>query len=61
VPIGDSNALAQAIRRVLDDEALRLALAAQAGYRALRDDADATAAAFDALYREVIAGRRQDL
>lgn len=54
---GDPVALAAAIARVLDDEPLRLRLAAHAQRRALAEDADDTAARFDALYRELLARR----
>lgn len=50
VPVGDAVALADGIRRVLADEALRLRLAGEAQRRAIREDADATARAFEALY-----------
>src|SRR3546814_11458489 len=50
VPVADPVALANAIERVLGDEALRLRLAAAAQRLAIREDADCTARAFDALY-----------
>lgn len=50
VPAGDGLALADALRRVLDDESLRLRLAWSAQRRAIREDADYTARAFEALY-----------
>jgi len=50
VPVGDASALADAIRRLLADEELRLRLAAGAQLRALCEDADHTARAFEALY-----------
>ncbi len=50
-PPGDARALAAAIARVLDDEPLRLRMAAAAQRLALHEDADATARAFEALYR----------
>jgi len=52
---GDWAALAAAIRRVLDDDALRLRLAHEAQRRALREDAAYTAERFEALYRRVAA------
>jgi len=52
VPVGDAGALAQAIERVLGNEELRLQLAADAQRRAIVEDADFTARAFDALYRQ---------
>jgi glycosyltransferase involved in cell wall biosynthesis len=51
VPVGDWVAMADAIRRVLDDEDLRLRLAGEAQCRAVQDDADCTAHMFEALYR----------
>jgi glycosyltransferase involved in cell wall biosynthesis len=53
VPIGDWEELAEAIRRVLDDESLRLRLAVKAQRNALLEDADCTARMFDALYRKL--------
>jgi glycosyltransferase involved in cell wall biosynthesis len=50
VPVGDPAALAAAIGAVLADESLRLRLAREARARAIREDADATAAGFEALY-----------
>ena len=50
VPVSDPEALANAIRTVLAHEELRLRLAHAALARALRENADATAAAFEALY-----------
>lgn len=55
VPAGDWLALAEAIRRPLDDEALRQRLAREAQRRALDEDAAYTAARFEALYRRVAA------
>jgi len=52
-PPGDWVALAQAIGRVLDDETMRLQLAAEAQRRAVLEDADGTARMFEALYRDV--------
>ncbi|MGN6113111.1 MAG: glycosyltransferase family 4 protein [Luteimonas sp.] len=52
-PVGDAEALAAAIARVLGDEPLRLAMAAAAQRVALVEDADRTAQAFEALYREL--------
>jgi hypothetical protein len=42
---------------VLADEALRLRLAAAAQCRAIREDADHTARAFEALYLRLLAAR----
>jgi hypothetical protein len=40
--------------RLIDDDALRLALAAEAQRRALADDADCTARLFEAQYRAAV-------
>lgn len=53
VPVGDAEELAEAIRRVLDDESLRLRMATQAQRRALLEDADCTARTFECLYRQL--------
>jgi glycosyltransferase involved in cell wall biosynthesis len=53
VPPGDWIALADAIEQVLADEDLRLQLAWSAQRRAMREDADHTARAFEALYLSV--------
>lgn len=50
VPPGDADALADAINNVLDDDGLRLRLAAEAQRRALAEDADHTASLFLAIY-----------
>jgi glycosyltransferase involved in cell wall biosynthesis len=55
VPTGDWRALAMAIRRVLEDEPLRMQLAARAQQLAVQEDADCTARMFDALYRRLVA------
>ena len=55
VRVGDAAALAAAIGRLLDDEVLRLQLATEAHRRALLEDAEHTAALFEALYRELTA------
>lgn len=57
VPAGNAPALANAIRRVLGDEGLRLRLAAMAQLRAVREDADHTVLAFEALYLRLVAAR----
>jgi glycosyltransferase involved in cell wall biosynthesis len=54
VPVGDWSALAKAVRRVLEDDALRLRLAVSAHRRAVTEDADHTARAFQALYLQVV-------
>lgn len=56
VPVGDAAALASAMARLAGDEALRLRLAARAQQRALAEDAEHTAACFEALYRELVDG-----
>jgi glycosyltransferase involved in cell wall biosynthesis len=53
VPVGDPQALAAALHRVLSDESLRSRLARAAWMRALREDADYTAECFEALYSEL--------
>jgi glycosyltransferase involved in cell wall biosynthesis len=55
VPVGDAAALAAAIERLIADEDLRLRLAAEASRRALIQDADHTAALFEALYADLAA------
>jgi glycosyltransferase involved in cell wall biosynthesis len=50
VPIGDAPKLAAAIAKILQDEDLRLCIARAAQQRAVREDADYTAACFQALY-----------
>jgi glycosyltransferase involved in cell wall biosynthesis len=57
VEVGDWVGLASAIQRVLVDEALRCRMADAAQRRALAEDADYTAAAFDSLYGELLARR----
>jgi glycosyltransferase involved in cell wall biosynthesis len=58
VPVGDATGLAGAVARVLDDEDLRLSLAMAAQRLALAEDADLTAATFEALYGSVPDARR---
>ena len=53
VPPGDWNELAHAIDRALTDEDLRLQMGWSAQRRAMREDADHTARAFEALYLSV--------
>jgi glycosyltransferase involved in cell wall biosynthesis len=53
VPVGAPAELAGAIRRMLEDEDLRLAVAREAQRRATREDADYTAGRFQALYSTV--------
>lgn len=57
VPVGDFEALAAALHRVMGDESLRLRLAGAARLRALREDADYTAACFEDLYAELLRPR----
>jgi glycosyltransferase involved in cell wall biosynthesis len=54
-PTGDAAALAANLIRLIDDDSLRLALAAEAQRRALAEDADRTAELFEAHYRAAIA------
>ncbi len=55
VPVGDWFGLANTIRRVLLDEELRLRLAVAAQRRAILEDADHTARAFETLYLQLLA------
>jgi glycosyltransferase involved in cell wall biosynthesis len=57
VPVGDARALADAITSLLVDEPRRLAIACAAQRRAIEIDADLTAASFEWLYADVLAGR----
>jgi glycosyltransferase involved in cell wall biosynthesis len=50
VPVGDHRALAHALGELLADEERRLRLAREAQARAVREDADHTARAFQAIY-----------
>jgi len=52
-PVGSSTGLADAISRLMADEALRLRIAASAQRRAVAEDADWSAARIEELYREV--------
>lgn len=54
VPVGDWASLAEAIRRVMLDDALRMRLADNASRVASREDADYTAACFLSLYRSAV-------
>lgn len=58
VPAGDVEGLANAIKSVLTDEALRLRLAVEAQRRAVLEDANWTAQTFEALYRQLVVERR---
>ena len=53
-PPGDAATLAVNLMRLIDDDPLRLALAAEAQRRALAEDADCTARLFEAQYRAMI-------
>jgi glycosyltransferase involved in cell wall biosynthesis len=53
VPPADPGALARAIARLVDDDALRLRVAAAAQRRALQEDADYTARHFMEIYNEL--------
>ncbi len=55
VPVADAPALADAIRRLLDDDELRRRMATAAQRRAIHENADHTALAFEALYRRLAA------
>jgi glycosyltransferase involved in cell wall biosynthesis len=52
-PVGDQDGLAAAIRRLLDDENLRLTIAAEAQRRATAEDADYTARRFRELHESL--------
>lgn len=54
VPVGDWSALSLAIARVLADEPLRLRMALAAQRKAMLEDADYTARAFEALYLQLL-------
>jgi glycosyltransferase involved in cell wall biosynthesis len=58
VPVGDAGALARGIADVLDNPEVRTGLAVRARARCATFTADDTAAAFDALYREICSKRR---
>ena len=57
VDVGDAEGLAAAIRALAFDEERRLRIAEQAWQRARAEDADCTAARFQALYAQVSSGR----
>lgn len=54
VPIGDWARLAAAVRRLLDDEDLRMSMAREAQQRAIREDAEHTALRFRGLYARLL-------
>lgn len=53
VPVGDWRSLAAAIRRMLEDEELRLQVAHAAAHRVVSENADYTAARFQSIYRRL--------
>jgi glycosyltransferase involved in cell wall biosynthesis len=55
VPVGDHQALAAAVQQLLADDGLRIRIAEQAAARALREDADHTAALVQQLYSRLVA------
>ncbi len=57
VPCREPDALAAAIASLLDEEDLRLSIAAAAQRNAVLEDAEHTARGFDAIYRRVTAAR----
>ncbi len=59
VPVGRADALAQAVRELLQSEESRLQVAREAQRRALQEDAEHTAARFEALYG-ILTERRCD-
>jgi glycosyltransferase involved in cell wall biosynthesis len=58
VPVGNPERLADAIHTLLADEARRVCVARAAQCRALSEDADYTARAFEALYQRLAAASR---
>ncbi len=58
VEVGDAAGLAAGVQRLASDEPLRLQLAGEAQRRALQQDADWTAAAFERVYEEMLASHR---
>jgi len=58
VPVGDADALARAITRMLADEDQRLRVASAALRRATQEDADYTARRFEAIYTSVTGSDR---
>jgi glycosyltransferase involved in cell wall biosynthesis len=54
VPVGDFNTLAHSIARMLADDQLRLRIAREAQRRALDEDADHTAQAFEGIYTGLV-------
>jgi len=58
VPPGDPDALAGALRRLIDDEELRRRLGAQGEQRAERFSPDAVVPRFEEAYRDAVAARK---
>ncbi len=58
-PAGDADAVARSVASLLSDEPRRFRLASEAQARAIREDADFTAAEFERIYGEVTSGRRK--
>jgi glycosyltransferase involved in cell wall biosynthesis len=58
VPVADAAALAEAARRLLGDEDLRLQIAKAAHERAVAENADYTARQFESLYERLTGARR---
>ena len=56
VPVGNAEALAREIGRLLDNDARRLAIARRAQEISLAEDADWTCARFEGLYQEMVPG-----
>jgi glycosyltransferase involved in cell wall biosynthesis len=59
VPVGDWSGLADAIRRMLNDDVLRVSVAVRAQRQAVREDADYTAECFQNLYRRLALNHRR--
>ena len=59
IPVGDADAMARSVASLLSDEPRRIRLAREAQARAIRQDADFTAAEFERIYGEVTSVRRK--
>jgi len=57
VAVGDDDALAGAVMKLMSDEDRRLAIARAGQQRAIEDDADATAVRVNEIYEELVTGR----
>ncbi len=57
VAVGDDDALAGAVMRMMMDEDRRLVIARAGQQRAIDDDADATASRVNEIYEELVTGR----